>query len=82
MQHYMEMLQDLLITGTHVMCVAHVICVHLSLFALVIIVLVNAFSLPFLLTKIIPLLCQVLALYTELGVRFLDEFPLSNPDPA
>jgi SET domain-containing protein len=32
--------------------------------------------------KVIPLLCLVLALYTESGVRFLDEFPLSNLDLA
>ncbi len=78
MQQYMEMLQDLSITGTHVICVAHVICVHLSPFAIVIIVLVNAFSLPFLLAR--SYLCY--DKFLHLGVCFFDEFPLSNSDPA
>lgn len=66
MQQRMEMLQGLSITGIHVMCVMYVLFVlHLMLFALDVIILANAFSLPFFI-EIYTFVIQVIALHTEL----------------
>ncbi len=63
MQQNMEMLQDLSITGIDVMCAVCVICLCLMLFAFLIVILVNTFSLPFfLLTRLC--LCYASACFT------------------